>query len=181
MLIVLDKKKILTSQYTVSCSLSPALAAASWDVPAPSSVDPDTLKPDTSSASLDRSLSASTCWTSSTSRLHQSSRHCCCFLTAGLKHTKDFPVDKALYSVFLWSITAVPLFLKDVVQREHQTRKDTSSWEKVPECMWCSLSPKDTSLIWTKSFGRMGVPIRGRLLCHHIHMLLLGMFIDIQS
>ncbi len=33
--------------------------------------------------------------------------------------------------------------------------------------MWCSLSPKDTSLIRTHFWGRRGVPIRGGLLYSH--------------
>ncbi len=31
--------------------------------------------------------------------------------------------------------------------------------------MWCSLSPKNTSLIRTELFSRRGVPIRGKSLC----------------
>ncbi len=35
---------------------------------------------------------------------------------------------------------------------------------KYCECMWCSLSPKDTSLIRRDFLGRRGVLIRGGLL-----------------
>ena len=35
---------------------------------------------------------------------------------------------------------------------------------KYHECMWCSLSPKDTSLVRTELFGRRGVLIREGLL-----------------
>ena len=58
----------------------------------------------------------------------------------------------------IWG-TVVPL-LKDSLERT-PLYKGHMFASKYWECMWCSLSPKDTSLIRTEFLGRRGVLIRG--------------------
>ncbi len=61
----------------------------------------------------------------------------------------------------------VPPSLKGlyIVSREDTPLKSTHILGgKYYECMQCSLSPKETSLIRTELFGRRGVLIRGGLL-----------------
>ena len=57
--------------------------------------------------------------------------------------------------------------LKDSLQRGYPSIKDTKFGSKYCECIWCPLSPKDTSIIRAEFFGRTGVFLLEWEYCRH--------------